>query len=150
MFYVTFADQVEDKVKLFELQQKCSFVMNFSVKLSGDNLFEALSLESYGAWKKEILQMNTDSLGMLSFAKYVPENTIVKEKNPDDYMHTTFKLGLNNQDKKQKGKLVLPYKKIQIGEGKNETRHEESEESEDEIKLVDEEGDVDYDYELDD
>ena len=150
MFYVTFADQVEDKVKLFELKQKCSFVMNFSVKLSGDNLFEALSLESYGAWKKEILQMNTDSLGMLSFAKYVPENTIVKEKNPDDYMHTTFKLGLNNQDKKQKGKLVLPYKKIQIGEGKDETRHEESEESEDEIKLVDEEGDVDYDYELDD
>ena len=155
VYFFAFSDQVSDPTLLNLLQSRCQVLLDFSNKTSQNNekLFDAFILESWGGWRKNVLKIEFPSNKNPEVSQYIPENTIYKPKDPDSFMQATFKLGLSKREKEQKANLVLPYLKIQITdneEGGKDSKSpvEEEEESDEEIQLIDEENDVDYDYDV--
>ena len=126
------------------LQQRSLLVLDSSRSRLVENQtkVDVYLSESYGGWKKEIQRVDIRSVGDMGFTKYVPENTVLREKNPDDFVETTFKIGMNEGEKRQRRKVRMPYEKIRIEE---EEEDEKEEEEEEEIQLVDEE-DQEYDF----
>ena len=128
------------------LQQKCILMLDSSMSriIGNQTKVDAYLYESYGAWKKEIQRVDIRNLGDIGFTKHILENTVLREKNPDDFVKTTFKIGMNEGEKRQRRRVRMPYEKIKIEEDEEEEMEEEEEE--DEIQLVDEEDEQEYEF----
>ena len=141
-----FADQIANPKYLSILREECTFLIDFS-KATSMNKFTADCVsyqETTNASKEKI--SGSMKNGLIVFEKYVPQNQVIEKKNPDQLIKTTFKLGLSEEQKAEKGKQVLPfYKQKQI----DEMKKKENTNLEEQFDLgIDDEQDEDDDFDV--
>lgn len=110
-----FHDQLQNKNLFKTLTLNISILFDFRKSENKDKFLTSV-INYSEITKKNIIEGKFDN-EILVFQKYIPENTKIEEKNPDQFINSTFKLGFNSKEKNVKDKLILPfYKDKQIRE----------------------------------
>lgn len=145
-----FPDQLVYKSIKNDLQSIINFLFDFQNVSDFVNFtLPVVNFHETAIISKEIVS-GTFKDGQVYLKKYVPENTVIEEKNPDELIKTTFKLGINENNKSNKEKMILPYfQEKQIKEMKERiTVNDSNEEEEINLGVDDEELDLDEDVDV--
>ena len=107
-----YTDQCNDESLLTECFMGSNFVFDFRPKdIDKKKLVDLYNNKHPNI--RSIFQKSTFEFthSIIRFLKYVPKNHVVEDKNPDDVFATTFKLGVNEEVKRERDALVLPFHK---------------------------------------
>lgn len=141
--FVCFFDQFSSYHFLKALKSSVNFIFDFSdSKKDGKFLIDCHQISDTGFNIYEKIETLIDSNGM-TFSRIDDDKKIVKKVDPDKMMSTTFKLGISEQEKNEKDKIILPY----IKEKEQNNDHKISDEDTLELE-IDEEQDVDDDFDV--
>lgn len=145
-------DQLLVSMNLKKLQR----ILDFTLDFRGVDHFDKFSLfavnyqESSINVKEKISGVFKD--GGLMLSKFVTENTVIEQKDPDKLIKSTFKLGISDKEKTNKDKLVLPYyqeKQVKEMEEKVLRGDEQDDDDDDEQVELGVDDEVDEDEDLD-
>jgi hypothetical protein len=141
-----FEEQFSSAQYLADLKTESTFLIDFSEVKNLDRFIVSCVNYQESTYHSKEKVAGSIKNGQISFEKHIPENHIIEKKNPDQMIKSTFKLGVSEEQKAEKDRLILPhYKQREI----DEMEKKEINDLEEQYDLgIDDEQDEDDDFDV--